>query len=119
MRGPRTVARASRETGIPEDTILHLARLRVIGQPVGDRCYVFSWEDVLWLKEHVQIVKPNPRNKEWLTTQLLHRSIKQIAEESGMTDSGIRYWCNKFGIPMQKERQDDNAKSGATSDTRQ
>lgn len=102
MRGPRTVTRASRESGIPEDVILHLARVRIIGQPVGAR-YAFSWEDVLWLKEHVQKTKPDPRNKEWLTTQLhtLHRSLKQIAEESGMTDSGIRYWCNKLGVPTQ------------------
>ena len=103
-RGPRTITRASRESGIPEDVILHLARARTIGQPAGDR-YAFSWEDVLWLKEHVQKIKPNPRNKEWLTTQLLHRSIKQIAEESGMTDSGIRYWCNKFGIPTEGRRR--------------
>lgn len=103
QRGPRTITRASRESGIPEEAILLFAVKGQIGQPVGGR-YAFSYEDVQWLKENVVVIAskkpvPNYRDKWWLLDQLSHKTVNQIAKETGKAHATIRYWCHKYNIP--------------------
>lgn len=103
-RGPRTITRASRESGIPEETVQFFAERGAIGQSVGDR-YAFLWEDVQWLKENVVVIVskdpvPNYKDKWWLLGQLAQcKTVNQIAEETGKAHSTIRYWCDTHHIP--------------------
>ena len=104
QRGPRSVARASRESGIGEEAILFFAQKGAIGQPVGDR-YVFSWEDIQWLDENVVVISskdpiPSYRDKWWLIGQLAQgKTVKQIAKETGKAHATIRFWCERHSIP--------------------
>ena len=100
MKGPRTITRASRESNLPIELIREQALLGNVGQRIADR-YLFSWEDVQWLIQNVPKPKIDYRNAEWLYEELWgkRKSVSQVGDEYRTTESTIRYWCKKLGVP--------------------
>lgn len=100
MKGPRTITRASRESNLPPETIKEQAILGNVGQYIAGR-FLFSWEDVQWLIQNVPKPNNDYKSREWLYEELWtkRKTAHQIAREYGTTDSTIRYWCQKLGVP--------------------
>ena len=114
QRGLRTIARAARESNLPIELIEEQAYAGNVGQLVkGTNRFLFSWEDVQWLIQNVEIPEPPPpirigyQSKEWLYEQLWEeeKTVNQIAQENDITASTVRYWCDRLDVPRPGRRE--------------